>query len=89
MVNHGMINARVERWNSETSSFHLPLGEMSIILKDVSCLPHLLIRGRLLDHERITKDEALEMMVDYPMAYPGEENEELDRTRGLKIDLNT
>ncbi|CAL5210716.1 unnamed protein product [Lathyrus oleraceus] len=53
---------------------------MSITLDDVSCLLHL-IRGRLLDHERITKDETLEMMVDYLGADPREANEELDKTR--------
>lgn len=31
----------------------------------MSCLPHLLIRGKLLDHYRITKDNALELMVKY------------------------
>lgn len=38
---------------------------MSITFDDVSCLLHLLIRGKLLDHERIRKDQALELMVDY------------------------
>ena len=39
-------------------------GEMSIILDDVSCLLHLPIRGKLLDHERIIKDDSLDMMVN-------------------------
>lgn len=38
---------------------------MSITLDDVSCLLHLPIRGKLLYQERISKDEALEMLVDY------------------------
>lgn len=34
-------------------------------LDDVSCLVHLSIRGRLLDHDKIDRDETLEMLVDY------------------------
>ncbi|XP_050891419.1 protein MAIN-LIKE 1-like [Lathyrus oleraceus] len=79
---HMILNAFMERWHSGTSSFHLPFGEMSITIDDVLCLLHLSIRGRLLDHWRITKDEALMMMVDYLGANPREANEELDKTRG-------
>src|SRR4051812_19939986 len=44
--NHGMQGAFVERWHKETSSFHLPVGEMTITLHGVQCLLHLPIRGR-------------------------------------------
>lgn len=80
MVNHRMLNAFVERWYSETSSFHLPLGEMSIALDDVSCLLHIPIKGGFLDHGRIAKDETLEIMVNHLGVDPGEMNDELDRT---------
>lgn len=49
---------------AETSSFHLPRGKMFITLYDVSCLLHLPIKGILLDHGRINKDGAIEIMVD-------------------------
>lgn len=75
-------------WNSETSSFHLLLGQMSITLDDASCLLHLLIRGRLLDHGRITQDEAHVIIVHYLGVDPKEAKEELDRTRGLMLGLN-
>lgn len=64
-INHKMLNAFVERWHSETFSFYLPHGEMSITFDDVSCLLHLPIRGRFLNYGRITKDETLEKMVDH------------------------
>lgn len=54
---------------------------MSITLDDVSCLLHLSIRGIFLDHGRITKDEALKMMVDHLGDDPGEAKNGLDRTR--------
>lgn len=45
MVNHDMLNTYANRWYTETSSFYLPHGEMSITLDDISCLLHLLILG--------------------------------------------
>ncbi|CAL5214714.1 unnamed protein product [Lathyrus oleraceus] len=55
---------------------------MSTTLDDVSCLLHLLIRGRFLDHWRITKDKAVEMMVEYLRLDPEKAVEEVSRTRG-------
>ncbi|XP_068487178.1 protein MAIN-LIKE 1-like [Phaseolus vulgaris] len=37
----GLISAFVERWHRETNSFHLPVGEMTFTLDDVSSLLHL------------------------------------------------
>lgn len=59
-----ILSAFVERWKLETSSFHFPHGEMFIALDNVSCLLHLLIRRRLLDHNRINKDETLVMLIN-------------------------
>ncbi|XP_050889851.1 uncharacterized protein LOC127095164 [Lathyrus oleraceus] len=81
-VNHRMLNAFVERWHIETSSFHILLGETSITPDDVSCLPHLLIRGKLLDHGRISKGEALYFMVDYLGVDPETALMNMERTRG-------
>lgn len=57
IVNHGMFVTFVERWHKDTSFFHFPHGEMSTTLGDVSCLLHLPIRGRLLNHSWIDKFE--------------------------------
>lgn len=81
-VNHRKFNAFVERWNTETPSFHLPLGEMSITLEDVSCLLHLSIRGKLLDHGRIRKDEALKIMIEYLGVDLENAMVEFEKTRG-------
>jgi hypothetical protein len=45
MVDPHIISAFVERWHPETSSFHMPWGEMTITLDDVRCLLHLPVRG--------------------------------------------
>ena len=39
------ISSFVERWHQETSTFHLPVGEVSIMLDDVVSLLHLSIVG--------------------------------------------
>ena len=52
-VTHAMVRALCERWHTETSSFHLPVGEMRITLDDVYNILHLPIQGRMLDHDAI------------------------------------
>jgi len=41
IVPHVLLMTLCERWHAETSSFHLPVGEMNITLDDVACLLHL------------------------------------------------
>jgi len=45
----GLISSFIERWHRETSSFHLPVGEITITLDDVASLLHLSIVGALHD----------------------------------------
>ncbi|MCH82755.1 serine/threonine-protein phosphatase 7 long form-like protein, partial [Trifolium medium] len=66
-----LISAFVERWHEETLSFHLPSGEITVTLRDASCLLHLPIEGRLLDHQGImTRDDGVVMMVTLLGAEP-------------------
>uniref|UniRef100_A0A453JNL2 Aminotransferase-like plant mobile domain-containing protein n=1 Tax=Aegilops tauschii subsp. strangulata TaxID=200361 RepID=A0A453JNL2_AEGTS len=53
-VDKYLISALVKRWRPETNSFHLPVGEMTVTLQDVSCLWGLSIHGKQL----IGKDDA-------------------------------
>lgn len=81
-VNYGMLCAFVERWHSETSPFHLPLGEMSITLDDVLCFLHLPVRGETSrsweDYQRQgTRDDSRLFGID-----PADVMAEIDRTRG-------
>ncbi|KAH1228734.1 Protein MAIN-LIKE 1 [Glycine max] len=60
----GLISAFVERWHRETSSFHLPVGEVTITLDDASSLLHIPITGTLHSFEPlvtsdVTADEAI------------------------------
>lgn len=47
-LNKSLISAFIERWHPETSSFHLPFGEMTITLDDVKQITGLAIEGELL-----------------------------------------
>ncbi|KAH1265844.1 Protein MAIN-LIKE 1 [Glycine max] len=54
----GLISAFVERWHNETSTFHLPVGELTITLDDVSSLLHLPITGALHSFHALSTEEA-------------------------------
>ncbi|KAI5397918.1 hypothetical protein KIW84_063651 [Lathyrus oleraceus] len=58
---------QMESWvsRSETSSFHMPFGEMSITLDDVACILHLPIRGIFWSPQDVTEEVAVELAVDY------------------------
>ncbi|KAI5435377.1 hypothetical protein KIW84_021982 [Lathyrus oleraceus] len=60
-----LVPAFVERWNLETSSFHMSFGEMSITLDDVSCLLHLPIRGVFWSPQDVTEEVVVELAFDY------------------------
>ncbi|XP_028214955.1 protein MAIN-LIKE 1-like [Glycine soja] len=64
----GLLSAFVERWHRETSSFHLPMGELTITLDDVSLLLHLPVIGDLHAFEPLHVDDAVQMLVDLLMA---------------------
>ncbi|XP_057440247.1 serine/threonine-protein phosphatase 7 long form homolog [Lotus japonicus] len=52
-----VILALVERWHEETSSFHMPFGEMTITLDDVSTILHLPTGSRFYTSGRGERDE--------------------------------
>ncbi|XP_057452832.1 protein MAINTENANCE OF MERISTEMS-like [Lotus japonicus] len=52
-----VILALVERWHEETSSFHMPFGEMTITLDDVSAILHLPTGSRFYTPGRGERDE--------------------------------
>ncbi|KAL2900727.1 Protein MAIN-LIKE 1, partial [Bienertia sinuspersici] len=46
-----LISAFVERWQPDTNSFHLPFGEMTIMLHDVWYILRIPIEGHLVDDQ--------------------------------------
>jgi hypothetical protein len=45
-MDEALLTGLVDRWRPETHTFHLPFGEMTVTLKDVTMLTGLPIRGR-------------------------------------------
>ena len=43
---HALLTAMLERWRQETHTFHLPIGEATVTLQDVSIIYGLPIDGR-------------------------------------------
>jgi hypothetical protein len=63
----GLLTAFTERWQPETGTFHLPIGEVTITLDDVSCLLHIPITGKMLNHlgTSCTTEEGEDMCREY------------------------
>ncbi|KAL5193636.1 Protein MAIN-LIKE 2 [Glycine soja] len=59
-----LMFAFVERWHKETSSFHLPVGEVTISLDDVALLLHLPIVGAFHSFEQLHVGDAVETLVE-------------------------
>jgi hypothetical protein len=64
-ISHGLVCAMAERWHQETSSFHLPVGEMTITLDDVACLLRIPVAGWLIHEEDLDHDTAMDMLVTH------------------------
>jgi len=54
----------VERWHKETSSFHLPVRELTITLDDVASLLHPPIIGAFHSFESLHVNKAVLMLVE-------------------------
>jgi len=55
-----------EMWHPETSTFHMPMGEMTVTLEDVACLMHVQIEGRMLGHrKKMLRHEGEALLVEH------------------------
>ena len=84
----GLVSAFVERWHRETSSFHLPIGEMTITLDDVSSLLHLPITGAFYTYEGIDSYGAVEKLVDLLGVRASEARAETQYCKGPHVRLS-
>ncbi|KAL5134449.1 Protein MAIN-LIKE 2 [Glycine soja] len=60
----GLISAFIERWHHETSTFHLPVGELTITLDGVASLLHLFITGALHTFEPLVTSDAIGLLTE-------------------------
>jgi hypothetical protein len=86
-VDWGILTAFSERWHPETGTFHLPVGEMTITLDDVSCLLHIPISGKMLNHvgTACKVDEGADMCHEYLNFDREDCKEEFDKMKGAHI----
>ncbi|KAH1059449.1 hypothetical protein GYH30_003462 [Glycine max] len=83
----GLISAFVERWHGETSTFHLPVGELTITLDDVSSLLHLPISGALHSFHALSMEEARFLLIELLEVSAEEARAETSLTRGAYVRL--
>ncbi|KAL5126093.1 Protein MAIN-LIKE 1 [Glycine soja] len=83
----GLISAFVERWHSETSTFHLPVGELTITLDDVSSILHLPIIGALHSFHALSTEEARFLFTELLEVSAEEARAETTLTRGAYVRL--
>ncbi|KAJ1375374.1 Aminotransferase-like, plant mobile domain [Sesbania bispinosa] len=88
MVDRSLVSAFTERWHRETSSFHLPVGEMTITLDDVSTLLHLPVTGRLFSLPALSREDAKQLLVSALKVSHAEATTETEITRGAYVRLS-
>ena len=71
----GLLSLFVEQWHRETSSFHLPVGELTLTLDDVSSILHMPV------------DDAVQMLVDLLMVFAEAARVETRQCRGPYVHL--
>lgn len=84
-----LVLAFVERWHEETSSFHMPFGEMTITLDDVSALLHLPMGSRFYTPAPMDRDGAAAICVELLGGHFGAYKMEFDSLRCQAIRFAT
>ncbi|XP_028188518.1 protein MAIN-LIKE 2-like [Glycine soja] len=84
----GLISAFAERWQRETSTFYLPVGELTITLDDVTSLLHLPITGALHRFEPLGMDEAVLLLTELLEVFGEEARAETIRAHGAYVRLS-
>ena len=84
----GLLSAFVERWHDQTSSFHLPVGEVTITLDDVASLLHLPIKGAFYTPDAIDVNQAPWILTELLGVSLGDATDETRHCRGHMFDCN-
>ncbi|KAL5165700.1 Protein MAIN-LIKE 1 [Glycine soja] len=83
----GYLFSFVEQWHRETSSFHLPVGEVTITLDYVSSLLHLPMVGDLHAFQPLHVDDAVLMLMNLLMVSAEASRAETGQCRGPYVRL--
>ena len=82
------MSAFVECWHKETSSFHFPIGEVTITLDDVASLLHLPIVGAFHNFEQLHVDNAINMLVELLEVSAAKARAEMIQCHGCYVQLS-
>ncbi|KAH1192135.1 Protein MAIN-LIKE 1 [Glycine soja] len=80
--------AFAKRWHKETSSFHLPVGEVTITLDDVASLLHLPIIGAFHSFEALHVDDVVFLLVELLKVSFEEVRDEIIQCHGAYVRLS-
>ena len=80
-LNNSLISALVERWRRETNTFHLPLGETTITLDEVSLVLGLQIDGDPVVGPKVGDEAAMDMCGRLLGKLPSAANKEVNCSR--------
>ena len=83
----GLLSAFVERWHDQTSSFHLPVGEVTITLDDVASLLHLPIKGAFYTPDVIDVNQAPWILTELLGVSLGDATDETRHCKGAYVRL--
>ncbi|XP_028187802.1 protein MAIN-LIKE 1-like [Glycine soja] len=83
----GLLSSFVEWWHRETSSFHLPVGEVAITLDDVASLLHLPVVGDLHAFQPLHVDDVVQMLVELLMVSAEAARAKTGQCRGPYVHL--
>ena len=81
----GLILAFAERWHKETSSFHLPVGGVTITLNDVALLLHFPITCTFHSFEALHMDEVVLLLVELLEVSANEARAEIVQCHGAYV----
>ncbi|KAJ1406612.1 Aminotransferase-like, plant mobile domain [Sesbania bispinosa] len=87
-VDRSLLSAFTKRWHWKTSSFHLPVGEMTITLDDVSSLLHIPVTSRFFFFPPMGKNDANQLLVPVLGVSYSDASAETDGTRGPYVRLS-
>jgi len=83
-----LLCAFVERWHADTNTFHLPIGELTITLDDVSNLLHLPIIGQFYTYPSLDATSATNLLVESLCVDRGAAAAETRHCRGGHVRLS-
>ena len=87
-TNPRLISAFVERWHRETSTFHLPVRNLTITLDDVVSLLHLPITGALYTFKLLVTSDAVVLLTKLLEVSPEEARAETCQVSGPHVQLS-